>query len=464
MNTHLTESLDFVYFDRIEVGVFRITLIFSLSLIPFPPLYVIIPPMKPVKGGILKKKAPLPSEILQEESKRMEERLIELREHMKQEKERRQSEVRFKDGSRWRSAVTTKPMHGYAEVVLKAKPKPPRPTSKGFIPTSDLLNYEPEPGAEAKMAENLKRANTLPPAPAGGEDVKVFLESCGLEKHYETLTTNGVEEMEVLLELTEEHLANLGLPLGHRIKLLKRIREAKAMPSFNSDLEALPAPSQAIGTEPTSEGGALLKGEYNEAESYALFKDALDQFRRGGTTTQHLSSPKDSDSQDKIDSKRVRFADDSEGKEKKVWMTGGDLEWQPAAATISTAEEGTDAVLREDSQAEGLMNVKVSCWECFKVSAATFVEFDTRKFCSEVCKDAYQRKTYAECACGTEFIKRNGELVDGTWYCSEACPAISAAPDPQIDSNPLIEDEENIDDLPDDFMPIDPTTGDPITI
>lgn len=415
--------------------------------------------MKPVKAGILKKKALLPSEVLEEESKRMEERLIELREHMKLEKERRQSEVRFKDGSRWRSALTTKPMHGYADTVLKAKPKPARPASKGFIPTSDLLNYEPDPGVEAKMAANFKRANTLPPKPAGELSVKAFLESCGLEKHYETLVTNGVEEMEILLELTEEHLANLGLPLGHRIKLLKRIRDAKASPQSNSDLEVLPTPSQAVGTESAPEGGALLQGDYNEAESYALFKDALDQFRRGGTTTQHVSSPKDSDTQDKSDSKKVRFADDSEPKEKKVWMTTGEDEWQPAAAAISTSEEGTDAVLTAGSRAEGLMSVKLSCWECFKVFSEGTVEFDSRNFCSEVCGDSYKRKIYAVCECGAEFVKRDGELWEGQWYCSESCPAI---PPPSPEPPTELPQPSDLLDLPD-FTPIDPTTGDPIS-
>jgi len=413
--------------------------------------------MKPAKAGILKKKAPLPSEVLAEESKRMEERLIELREHMKQEKERRQSEVRFKDGSRWRGAVTSKPMHGYADIVLKAKPKPARPASKGFVPTSDLLNYEQDPAAEAKMAANFKRANTLPPQAEGGQSVKAFLESCGLEKHYETLVANGVEEMEIMLELTEEHLANLGLPLGHRIKLLKRIRDAKASSQPSGDLEALPAPSQAVDTETAAEGGALLQGEYNEAESYALFKDALDQFRRGGTTTQHLSSPKDSDLQDKSDSKKVRFAEDPEPQSKKVWMTAGETEWQPAAAAISTSEEGTDAVLTSGSRAEGLMLVKLSCWECFKVFAEGTVEFDGRNFCSEVCRDSYQSKTYAVCECGAEFVKRAGELWEGHWYCSEVCPAISKSPPPEP-----TEPSQSPDLLPD-FTPIDPTTGDPIS-
>ena len=38
---------------------------------------------------------------------------------------------------------------------------------------------------------------------------------------------NGVDDMEIVYELNEEHLSNIGIPLGHRLKILKRIREVK---------------------------------------------------------------------------------------------------------------------------------------------------------------------------------------------------------------------------------------------
>ena len=56
--------------------------------------------MKTSKTGILKKKVGPTSEILQEEAKKMEEKLSELKEFMIKEKEKRESKSKIKDGSK----------------------------------------------------------------------------------------------------------------------------------------------------------------------------------------------------------------------------------------------------------------------------------------------------------------------------------------------------------------------------
>lgn len=48
-----------------------------------------------------------------------------------------------------------------------------------------------------------------------------------MERHFDTFIANGIDDMEVVHEITEEHLTDLGLPLGHRIKILKRLREGE---------------------------------------------------------------------------------------------------------------------------------------------------------------------------------------------------------------------------------------------
>ena len=39
---------------------------------------------------------------------------------------------------------------------------------------------------------------------------------------------NGIEDIETILELQEEHIEKMGIPLGHKLKLVKKIKEMRA--------------------------------------------------------------------------------------------------------------------------------------------------------------------------------------------------------------------------------------------
>lgn len=366
--------------------------------------------MKPGKATSLKKKTAPPSELLEQEAKRMEERLLQLKEHMKQEKERRQTETRFKDGSRWRGGLTTKPLKGYADAVLKAKPKQ-RPASKGtFVPTSDLFNTSGSLRTEA--AENPPKESTEKPET---EEIRAFLESCGLEKHVQTFMSNGIEDMEVVMELTEEHLADLNLPLGHRIKLLKRIRDLKS-----TENEAVPAFKPLPNKVETSIQATK--------DSFSLFKEAVDSFRNGGTATTLPPSPK---SFPTIPAEPISKPVNTHLK-----------------AVARTATEGTDA--GSVNETVGLMKEveRESCWECYRIFSGGQGFLDKR-FCCVECVEAFKAKYYLSCVCGKVFTRDEGELWGSTWFCSENCPSFPRLPEKE-------EEEE-------DFFPIDPVTGDPIT-
>lgn len=54
-----------------------------------------------------------------------------------------------------------------------------------------------------------------------------FLESVKLIKYKDTFIENGFEDMDTILELNDDYLASLGVPLGHKLKIMKRIRELR---------------------------------------------------------------------------------------------------------------------------------------------------------------------------------------------------------------------------------------------
>jgi hypothetical protein len=76
-------------------------------------------------------------------------------------------------------------------------------------------------------------------------DVGVWLRRLGLEEHEAVIRQNKIDD-EVLSELTEGDLEKLGIPLGHRKRLLKAIRSLGAA-------TATPARPSAPGGVKTAE-------------------------------------------------------------------------------------------------------------------------------------------------------------------------------------------------------------------
>lgn len=269
--------------------------------------------MKYSKVGILKKKVSPGSDVLEEEAKLMEAKLAQLRDFMKNEKSKRETGPKPKDGSRWRSGTQNKPNTNYADLVLSYKPKPGSSTkekrpknTEEFVSTSSLLG-ETNPSLQQNEPEPT-------------DQILEFLQSCGLEKYLSILTENGIDELEILLELNEEHLNNLNIPLGHRLKILKKIRDYKNQSSQSdrvleplpASLENLPMPRQNYQptTKETGIGDSapnlrLIDGEFNQAESDAMFREALDNFRKGGSMTKHDPNQRD----ESKELKKVRFVD-----------------------------------------------------------------------------------------------------------------------------------------------------------
>ena len=64
-------------------------------------------------------------------------------------------------------------------------------------------------------------------------DMAAWLRAQGFGQDVDLFASNAIDR-EALVELTDDHLKELGLPLGHRVKLLKAIwelREPEAAPA-----------------------------------------------------------------------------------------------------------------------------------------------------------------------------------------------------------------------------------------
>ena len=59
-------------------------------------------------------------------------------------------------------------------------------------------------------------------------EVQDFLGTVKLDKYADKFIDNGVEDLETILELQDKHLEQMGVPLGHKLKILKRIKDMRA--------------------------------------------------------------------------------------------------------------------------------------------------------------------------------------------------------------------------------------------
>ena len=58
-------------------------------------------------------------------------------------------------------------------------------------------------------------------------EVTDFLTKINLEKYTAKFIENGIEDLETILELSDTHLGALGVPLGHKLKILKQIKVSR---------------------------------------------------------------------------------------------------------------------------------------------------------------------------------------------------------------------------------------------
>lgn len=58
--------------------------------------------------------------------------------------------------------------------------------------------------------------------------MKQFLASVQLDKYLTKFVENGIEDLETILELNDLYLDHLEVPLGYKLKILKRIKTLRS--------------------------------------------------------------------------------------------------------------------------------------------------------------------------------------------------------------------------------------------
>lgn len=254
------------------------------------------------------------SKRMEDEAKHMEAKLELLRRTMD---EASQNAPKSQDGGRWKSGSSSKPLtKGYVKSVMEAPRPKPRgpgqrtPTTGGRTPLESTPRKEasqaqqpgfaelvamPLPenaGATSGAANNLQAA--LREQNKDVMEVEAFLGSLKLDRYVNVFMEHGFDCMEVVQEMQESHMQELGMASGHVLKLRKRLNEMNPAPapppppaednsssrrvSFGAREEApIPAaPKKGFVSNSLSEG------TFSEEDSAASFQEALKAWRTGG--------------------------------------------------------------------------------------------------------------------------------------------------------------------------------------
>ncbi|CEL94626.1 unnamed protein product [Vitrella brassicaformis CCMP3155] len=361
----------------------------------------------------------------------------------------------------WPAGTKGSPLDSLLESTVANPPRPARPTRSrgGHRPrnataaskSDDNINISTRGSARARSTTQDKRgwdvtgaSGTTSTTPmrttqkstassqsgatamdADSREVETFLLKCGLSRYLTAFLDNGFDCMEVLEEMTEEHMKAIGIALGHRIKLRKYLRQVSRAPPVPC---SPPLPPRAPPSPPehkrkaTEEaanchaaadvggqcGGALLEGAVDEEANARDFQRAVEEWRSGKAAPpsgEHLGS---------TDAPLLPGATNGTTTSPSAfWAATGNQHWVTTAANSAASASGGKRPLTPAAEETPSMSSasecrgptetptkssaqsqeKVSCYTCFKqfyVERGDMEEDATDKhFCAPDCEALY---------------------------------------------------------------------------
>eukprot|EP00933_Yihiella_yeosuensis_P085058 TRINITY_DN9983_c0_g2_i1.p1 TRINITY_DN9983_c0_g2~~TRINITY_DN9983_c0_g2_i1.p1 ORF type:complete len:429 (+),score=123.08 TRINITY_DN9983_c0_g2_i1:96-1382(+) len=379
------------------------------------------------------------SRRMEEEAKQMEAKLELLRRTMDSVES---SAPRGADGGRWKSGSASKPLtKGYVKSVMEAPRPKMRPggsqqrtpsgagsqtpgeatpkgnSARGQGPNfSELLNAPLLPNGSTSASGGSRAASNLQAALTSQNseqaEVEAFLGNLKLDRYVGLFMEHGFDCMEVVEEMEEHHMTNLGMAAGHVLKLRKKLAEMKpqpappppAPPADNSStqkrvsfggaqVEPVITEAPAARKAVSSTGSAKLsEGAFDEDESAASFQEALMAWRNGGKTTTETQQPA-----------AVASTSSPKAGPGSFWssMAGGELNLERCSTPLKPPSE----LATTETQASATHNPapgddKLCCYQCYRQFFAQYaVERQSplpeangggvKRLCSEACAEAW---------------------------------------------------------------------------
>jgi len=232
-------------------------------------------------------------------------------------------------------------------------------------------------------------------------EVFEFCQNLKLPQYYEMFLQNGFDEMEVLKEITTQHLNDMKIPPGHQIKIMKALKNDMPRETASSnvpkrtDLVELPMEESEISKNSSQKKDEKPKKMMKNQETQDDLKDG--PFRSEENIEKQEKTLKHSNSLKQKSSKNVTFVD------KSLTNVG------------KTCDEGIGTSPVKGSQ-------KLSCWNCFKLFEGEPLIIYEKNFCSEKCRKGFVNLNEITCEkCRRKSLKSQGIFREKAFYCGEQC-------------------------------------------
>eukprot|EP00929_Paragymnodinium_shiwhaense_P033632 TRINITY_DN18433_c0_g1_i1.p1 TRINITY_DN18433_c0_g1~~TRINITY_DN18433_c0_g1_i1.p1 ORF type:complete len:520 (+),score=134.59 TRINITY_DN18433_c0_g1_i1:116-1675(+) len=368
-------------------------------------------------------------------------------------------------------------------------PRPPEMPKSGTLlsETSGAIseNGSPsKPGAASNLQAALSRQND------DFNDVEALLAELKLDRYAGLFCEHGFDCMDVVMDMQESHMREIGMAAGHALKLQKKLSEIKGEaappPPARAASDPRGPPSVKFGKTETMEiqanpggSGGFLTGNFDEAESAASFQEALKAWRGGGsqnepagnqtaaanTATAGSSSLMDGpgfDEKESADSFQEALKAWREGGKSapqgdsapskpvgSFWASVGEQEVNLERASTPLAKVPADMCFAAQAEAQVKMGPasneeKLCCYSCYKqffkkhaverydVSASgAQAPAPPRRFCSDPCADRWTTVIEAKAEAARKRLEEKERLRNSIAAaeagCAEAATKAAAA-------------------------------------
>ncbi|CAK66120.1 unnamed protein product (macronuclear) [Paramecium tetraurelia] len=382
---------------------------------------------------------------LQVEVDIMEQRIVGLKQILQSQKETTKERMLTSQGStRWSAASTNVPLRNYGKHVLekhrevaktfqqkkKSSKVPSRPSSRSSSLSKQSKQSETSSQSNQSFLsqslrfagknsanENLKRALQLEYT----NEVVKFLNSINLEKHAGVILENGFDEMELLKEISVDHLKDMNIPPMDARKLLNRVQ--KIVETEERQLIQSQKQAQRL-KESQSHIEEIANSEiYDEEEQQRLFQEAVMEYRQQQKQQKELKEQAIQHTEEiLIEDESLGYISSRQNKKeeqqrnKMKFLLSGANEWKMFDIDYDQTQ-GTDQ--------QPVIIDKSSCYQCYRLFDQKFaIGNNGREFCSKECLESYKLQNIYLCrsqSCARQIDIAQAFYEIGQWFCNQDC-------------------------------------------
>ena len=248
-------------------------------------------------------------------------------------------------------------------------------------------------------------------------ELQKFLKEINLERYTDIFIIHEITELNTIKLLEDKHFQNMKIPIGHKLKILKHIKELKE--SEIKDMSGDPKPNLdfKISNETFQKSNSF-------EEKLEKIKTASSINDSKATSLYDCSTFNDINLKEKSQNQEQLKVDEEEKKIMKVPIKNENvliinendpLKFENIWTKMSPLSNDLSHVISKEF-----------CWNCLKMINKKKMVISIEKcFCSLPCSQEYIKLNSISCReCSKNCLKQKAFLINAYWFCSEICSII----------------------------------------